>query len=102
MTPWYAKCLGFFVVAYALSPIDLIPDFIPVFGYIDDILLLPVLIWLTVKLLPQEVLQNCRRQADEWMQKQGHKPVSRAGVAFVVAVWLMTAALVYWLIRDAA
>ena len=48
-TPWYAKALGLFVVAYALSPIDLIPDFIPVLGYVDDVILLPVLIWLTVK-----------------------------------------------------
>lgn len=51
-TPWYAKALGLFVVAYALSPIDLIPDFIPVLGYVDDLILLPILIWLTVKLLP--------------------------------------------------
>jgi uncharacterized membrane protein YkvA (DUF1232 family) len=63
------------VVAYALSPIDLIPDFIPVLGYVDDVLLLPALIWLTVRLLP-------------WMQTQGRKPRSRAGVALVVGVWL--------------
>ena len=59
-TPWYAKALGAFVVAYALSPIDLIPDFIPLLGYIDDVILLPVLIWLTVRLLPQEVLTASR------------------------------------------
>ena len=70
-TPWYAKALGLLVVAYALSPIDLIPDFIPVLGYVDDILLLPALIWLTVKLLPQSVLAKCRVQADAWMAEKG-------------------------------
>ncbi len=63
-TPWYAKALGVFVVAYALSPIDLIPDFIPVLGYVDDVLLLPALIWLAIRLLPPEVAANCRKQAD--------------------------------------
>src|SRR5690606_37290118 len=66
-TPWYAKLIGVLVVAYALSPIDLIPDFIPVLGYVDDVLLLPALIWLAVRLLPAEVLVACRRQADAWM-----------------------------------
>ena len=64
-TPWYAKALGLFVVAYALSPIDLIPDFIPVLGYVDDVLLLlPGLIWLTLQLLPPDVLTECRGHAD--------------------------------------
>ncbi|WNO06327.1 YkvA family protein [Rhodoferax mekongensis] len=99
-TPWYAKALGAFVVAYALSPIDLIPDFIPVLGYLDDVLLLPVLIWLTVKLLPEEVLNDCRQQADAWMQKQGSKPRSTAGLVLVVAVWMAAAALVYGALRG--
>lgn len=83
-----AKALGAFVVAYALSPIDLIPDFIPVLGYVDDVLLLPALIWLTVRLLPPAVLADSRQQAEAWMQSQGCKPRSRAGVALVVGVWL--------------
>ena len=87
-TPWYAKTLGAFVVAYALSPIDLIPDFIPVLGYVDDVLLLPALIWLTVRLLPPAVLADSRQQAEAWMQAQGRKPRSRAGIALVVGVWL--------------
>ena len=87
-TPWYAKALGVFVVAYALSPIDLIPDFIPVLGYVDDVMLLPALIWLTIRLLPPEVLAECRSQAEEWMQTKGSKPSSRAGALLVVAVWL--------------
>lgn len=87
-TPWHAKALGIFVVAYALSPIDLIPDFIPVLGYLDDVLLLPALIWLTVKLLPSNVLADCRDQADEWMKTQRSKPSSRAGAIFIVLVWM--------------
>lgn len=87
-TPWHAKALGVFVVAYALSPIDLIPDFIPVLGYLDDVILLPVLIWLTVRLLPAPVLQTSRAQADAWMQAKGQKPRSMAGLALVLGVWV--------------
>ena len=87
-TPWYAKALGLFVVAYALSPIDLIPDFIPVLGYVDDILLLPVLIWLTVKLLPTSVLTECRLQADQWMAEKRAKPISKAGALMVIVLWI--------------
>ncbi|MGJ7521480.1 YkvA family protein [Variovorax sp. LT1P1] len=87
-TPWHAKALGFFVVAYALSPIDLIPDFIPVLGYVDDVLLLPVLIWLAIRLLPPEVLAECRGQAEAWMQTRGSKPSSRAGALLIVVLWL--------------
>lgn len=94
-TPWYAKALGLFVVAYALSPIDLIPDFIPVLGYVDDVLLLPTLIWLSVRLLPPEVLAECRQQADAWMQAKGTKPQSRFGAVFIVILWLL-AGLALW------
>jgi uncharacterized membrane protein YkvA (DUF1232 family) len=91
-TPWHAKVLGVFVVAYALSPIDLIPDFIPVLGYVDDVLLLPGLIWLTIKLLPTEVLAECRAQADDWMQTKGAKPSSRVGAVCIVLLWLAAGA----------
>ncbi|KAB2894995.1 MAG: DUF1232 domain-containing protein [Burkholderiaceae bacterium] len=87
-TPWYAKALGVLVVAYALSPIDLIPDFIPVLGYVDDVLLLPGLIWVTIKLLPADVLAECRKQAYEWMAAKGAKPISKAGEALIVFLWL--------------
>lgn len=97
-TPWYAKALGVFVVAYALSPIDLIPDFIPVLGYVDDVLLLPGLIWLTIQLLPPEVLAECRVQADDWMQTKGAKPTSRVGAVLIVLLWLAVgAAAWFWL-----
>lgn len=88
------------VVAYALSPIDLIPDFIPVLGYLDDILLLPGLIWLTIKLLPPEVLAECRVQADQWMREKGSKPSSRAGAASIVVLWLVIATAAWFWLRS--
>ncbi|AMG87500.1 YkvA family protein [Bordetella bronchiseptica] len=95
-TPWYAKALGLLVVAYALSPIDLIPDFIPVLGYVDDVLLLPALIWLAIRMVPPQVLAQCRNQADEWMRVRGGKPRVRAGAVLVVAVWLAAGAALWW------
>jgi uncharacterized membrane protein YkvA (DUF1232 family) len=100
-TPWHAKALGLFVVAYALSPIDLIPDFVPVLGYLDDVLLLPGLIWLTIRLLPPDVLADCRKQADAWMQTQGVKPSSRTGAVVIVLLWIAAgAALWLWLVQP--
>lgn len=101
-TPWYAKALGVLVVAYALSPIDLIPDFIPVLGYVDDVLLLPVLIWLTIKLLPSDVMSDCRQHADEWMREKGAKPRSALGALLIVAAWaaFAAAAWLWWSARD--
>jgi len=97
-TPWPAKALGVFVVAYALSPIDLVPDFIPVLGYVDDVLLLPALIWLAIRLLPPEVLAECRAQAEAWMAAQGARPRSRMGAVLVIGVWIAVAvALWHWL-----
>ena len=64
-TPWYAKIVAAVVVVYALSPVDLIPDFIPVLGYLDDLIILPALIAHCVKRIPSEVLEDCRRRAEE-------------------------------------
>ena len=90
-TPWYVKALGAFVVAYALSPIDLVPDFIPVLGYVDDVLLLPALIWLAVRLMPAAVLAASREQASAWMATSGAKPRSRWGSVLVLGVWAVVA-----------
>ena len=62
-TPWYAKLWAGAIVAYALSPIDLIPDFIPVLGYLDDVIILPAMIWVALRLVPAAVLATCRAQA---------------------------------------
>jgi len=100
-TPWAPKALCLFVVGYALSPIDLIPDFIPVLGYLDDVLLLPGLIWLAVRLLPPEVLEDSRAQAERWMAERGAKPRSIAGAVVIVAVWVAAAVFAgYWLLRS--
>jgi uncharacterized membrane protein YkvA (DUF1232 family) len=97
-TPWYAKAIGIFVLAYALSPIDLIPDFIPVLGYLDDIVLLPVLIWLTLRMLPPEVLAASRLHAQQWLAQSRSRPRSLAGAVAIVLIWTAAAAgVALWL-----
>ena len=93
-TPWYAKALAIGVAAYALSPIDLIPDFIPVLGHLDDIVLVPLGIMLAVRLMSPEVMAEHRATAAAAVGK----PVSRMGAACVIALWLLAAALLtVWL-----
>ena len=96
-TPLLVKALCMFAAAYALSPIDLIPDFIPVLGYVDDALLLPALIWLAVRLLPGHVIDECRAQAQAWMEAEKSRPASYAGAAAIVAIWL---GVLYWIARK--
>ena len=86
-TPWWVQVLAALVVAYALSPIDLVPDFIPVLGYLDDVILLPGLIWLAVRCMPAVVLHDCRKQADAWLAEHRRKPVSPWGVLLVAGIW---------------
>ncbi len=91
-TPWHAKALALGIAAYALSPIDLIPDFIPVLGYLDDAILLPAAIMLAVRLVPPDVMAEHRAAAVE----AESRPVSRAGAAIIVALWLLPAGLLLW------
>ena len=86
--PWPVKLLAFAVVAYALSPIDLIPDFIPVLGYLDDLILVPLGIWLVVRLIPPEILAEHRAAA----AAAGRPPRSIVGAAVIVGLWLLAAA----------
>jgi uncharacterized membrane protein YkvA (DUF1232 family) len=95
-TPWYAKALAALVVAYALSPIDLIPDFIPVLGQLDDLLLVPLGIALAVRLIPPEVLADCRARARQADSRARVRPWLAA--LPVVGVWLVLLALVAWLV----
>ncbi len=89
-TPWYAKLAAACVVAYALSPIDLIPDFVPVLGYLDDFLLVPAGIVITLRLIPAPVLDECRERAQTWGARlEG----SLAGAAIIVVAWLILAVL---------
>ena len=98
-TPWYAKAFALLIAAYALSPIDLIPDFIPVLGYLDEVVLLPLAILLAVRLVPAEVMVEHRAAA----LAAEARPVSRAGAALVVVLWLLAAAaLLWWLWPHAA
>ena len=94
-TPWMAKLLCVLVVAYALSPIDLIPDFIPILGYLDDVILLPGMIWMAVRLIPSGVLAECRSKAAEWMANEGRKPRTNWGILFVVSIWVLTSWLIW-------
>ena len=90
-TPWYAKLLVAAIVAYALSPIDLIPDFVPVLGLLDDLLLIPLGIALAIRLVPPAVLAECRARAQE-----RRKLVSRVAGAVIVVIWLAVAGLGLW------
>ena len=91
-TPWYAKILAGIVVVYALSPVDLIPDFIPVFGFLDDLIILPALIALTVKMIPKTVFSECREQAKALWQ-DGNPSKWYYGIPFAL-IWLFVIVLI--------
>jgi uncharacterized membrane protein YkvA (DUF1232 family) len=91
--PWYAKALALAVAGYALSPIDLIPDFIPVIGYLDDLILLPLGIWLVVSLIPGEIMAEYRAKADA----AGQRPTSRAGMIAIILLWIAGASMLAWI-----
>ena len=96
--PWYAKALGLMVAGYALSPIDLIPDFIPVLGYLDDLILVPAGIWLVIRLIPPHVMAEHRELAAAAQDR----PVSRTAAIFVVCVWVILAAFLIVMIARAS
>ena len=91
-TPWTAKLLAALTIGYALSPIDLIPDFIPVLGYLDDLIILPAMVALTVRLVPAEVMAACRAEA-EGLWKDG-KPKRWYYAIPIVLVWLLVVFLI--------
>lgn len=94
--PWYAKLLAIIIVAYAFSPIDLIPDVIPVIGYLDDLLIVPLGIWLLIKLIPPSVLSECRERAE--IEQSSSKPTNWVAAGVVVAIWFLLGILVVlWL-----
>lgn len=95
--PWYARALAAVVVAYAFSPIDLIPDPIPVLGYLDDLVLIPLGVALAIRMIPPHVLAECREEA----RQTKDRPVSRVAAVVVVAVWVALAALVVWFLARA-
>lgn len=90
--PWYAKAVAAAVAAYALSPIDLIPDFVPVLGHLDDVLIVPLGILLAVSLVPAEVMAELRAEATA----RAGRPVSRGGAVAIVAIWIVAVLAVGW------
>jgi uncharacterized membrane protein YkvA (DUF1232 family) len=90
--PWYAKALAVSIVAYAFSPIDLIPDFIPVLGYLDDLIIVPLGIRLVVGMIPPALMDEFRAEAD----RRAERPKSRAGMVAIVCIWIAALALVLW------
>lgn len=90
--PWYAKALAGVVAAYALSPIDLIPDFIPVLGYLDDLLIVPAGIWLVVRLIPAPLMAELREAAT----RRAERPVSYVAAGVIAAIWIVAAGALIW------
>jgi uncharacterized membrane protein YkvA (DUF1232 family) len=97
-TPWYARVLTMLIVAYALSPIDLIPDFIPVLGYLDELILLPVGIYLVLKLVPEEALADARARAQSWVESRQLKPRNWIAAAVIVLAWVAVLWVAFFLI----
>ena len=94
-TPWYAKVFAGLVVAYTFSPIDLIPDFIPVLGYLDDLLLVPLGITLALKMIPPDVITECRQKAE--LATKENKPVNWIAGAVIILIWVvMIILMVIW------
>jgi uncharacterized membrane protein YkvA (DUF1232 family) len=93
-TPWYAKVMAALTVAYALSPIDLVPDFVPVLGYLDDVLILPAMVVLTVKFIPKEVYRECQSQA-EGIWSDG-KPKRWYYAIPIAIIWLLLIGVIAW------
>jgi uncharacterized membrane protein YkvA (DUF1232 family) len=91
--PWYAKALAFCVAGYALSPIDLIPDFVPILGYLDDVVIVPLGILAVVKLIPSNIMAEHRAAAS----LAAEKPVSRTAVFVITLIWAASIALTVWL-----
>ena len=96
--PLPARIFAACVVGYAFSPIDLIPDPIPILGYLDDLVLIPLGIWLALKMIPAPVMAECREKAREII-KQG-KPVNRVAAVVIIAIWIVLAVLVVMLIKS--
>ena len=97
-TPWYVKALIFFVVAHTFSPIDLIPDFIPILGYLDDLIITPGGIWLVVRLIPPEVLEEARATA---ATRDVDKRIGRIGAVMIISVWVIVAiGVIYFILSN--
>lgn len=99
-TPLYAKIAAGLCVAYALSPIDLIPDFIPVLGYLDDLLILPFLIWLAIKMTPEDVYAQCLEESEKAFREGGEKKLIYALPVVIIWVAIILAVVRVFLIKK--
>ena len=99
-TPWSAKLVAALVGAYAFSPIDLIPDFVPVLGYLDDLIIVPLGVYLAIRLIPPHVLAVARREADAWLAARKAKPANYWAAAAIVLVWIGVAYWAWTLLRH--
>ena len=95
LTSWYARVFAAVITAYALSPIDLIPDFIPILGYLDDLIIVPAGVWLLLKMVPEQVVTDSRAQADEWFRQGKQEPLSFFGLAIILILWCFAAWAIY-------
>ena len=94
-TPWFVRLVGSFTLLYALSPIDLIPDFIPVFGLLDDLIIVPIGIWLTIRLIPKPIWEECQQEV---LRRELGKPAKDwRGIILIVSIWIVLALLGWWL-----
>lgn len=91
-TPWYAKVFAGAIVAYALSPLDLIPDFIPVLGYLDDLIIVPLGLMIAIRMIPIEVMTDCRERA----RVMSERPTSRIVVGVIFGIWIIATLLVVY------
>jgi len=90
--PWYVKAAAVAIAAYALSPIDLIPDFIPVLGYLDEVILLPIAIALVIRMIPEPLMAEFREEA----QRRSGRPTSRGAAAAIIVLWIAAAGILLW------
>lgn len=91
-TPWYSKAMAVLTIGYALSPIDLIPDFVPVLGYLDDVILLPLMVSVTIHLIPKDIMVQCRSEAE--LLWQDGRPKKLYYALLIVSIWLLVIFLV--------
>lgn len=98
--PWYAKAFVAIVVGYAFSPIDLIPDFIPVLGYLDDLVLIPLGVAVALKMIPEKIMEDCRIRSKEVMSEK--KPINRAAAVVIIFIWLMLIVITITLVIRAS
>ena len=94
--PWLPKVITVVAVAYAFSPIDLIPDFIPIFGFVDDAIILPILIWLALRFTPEQVIFDAEQQANEWLEEHEKAPRNYLVAVLIILIWITLAVMAYF------